>query len=129
MAPALLLATAAAVSSSAGSALQTPSNSFRPGEPWLDTNGDAIRAHSGGLLAVTDPKSPSTAPVYYWYGSDSYPGGAATLILRLQPERVKASAALPAQRCVDRAERGRILRESDENMASPEQIRCILYLK
>ena len=79
MAPALLLATAAAVSSSAGSALQTPSNSFRPGEPWLDTNGDAIRAHSGGLLAVTDPKSPSTAPVYYWYGSDGYPGGDAML--------------------------------------------------
>lgn len=75
----LLLATiatlaVAAAPSGPGSAPQKKQSSFRPGEPWLDTNGDVIRAHSGGLLA-----DPSGAPVYYWYGSDGYPGGDAML--------------------------------------------------
>ena len=69
--------TVAAAASSAGSAPRKQQSSFRPGEPWLDTNGEPIRAHSGGLLA--DPNSPSGAPVYYWYGSDGYPGGDAML--------------------------------------------------
>ena len=46
-------------------------SSFRPGQPWLDTTGDSIRAHSGGILAHHNQ--------YYWYGSDAYPGAAATL--------------------------------------------------
>lgn len=49
-------------------------SSFRPGQEWLDTDGAPIRAHSGGLLA--DPLSPGS---YYWYGSDAYPDGNATL--------------------------------------------------
>jgi hypothetical protein len=46
---------------------------FRPGELWLDTQGDVIRAHSGGLL--NDPKSSRV----FWYGSEGYPGGDALL--------------------------------------------------
>jgi beta-xylosidase len=34
--------------------------SFAPGEPWLDTDGNPIQAHGGGIL--------SRNGVYYWYG-------------------------------------------------------------
>lgn len=33
---------------------------YRPGEPWLDTRGQAINAHGGGILRV--------GKTYYWYG-------------------------------------------------------------
>ena len=36
---------------------------FRPGTPWLDTAGNAIDAHGGGLLHDADGAK------YYWYGS------------------------------------------------------------
>ena len=49
--------------------------SFRPGQPWLDTQGKPIQAHGGGVLYQQG--------VYYWYGEDkdgatqagSTPGG------------------------------------------------------
>ena len=34
---------------------------FRSGEPWLDTSGNVIDAHGGGMLIDNG--------VYYWYGS------------------------------------------------------------
>ncbi len=34
--------------------------SFRPGQPWLDTNGQFINAHGGGILFQKG--------TYYWYG-------------------------------------------------------------
>lgn len=40
---------------------------FHPGQLWLDTNGNRIRAHSGGLLTV--------GATTYWYGADSYAAG------------------------------------------------------
>lgn len=36
--------------------------SFTPGAPWLDTDGKAIQAHSGGILLHEG--------VYYWYGEN-----------------------------------------------------------
>lgn len=50
-----------------------PYTSFNPGQPWFDTSGQLIRAHSGGLLY--DPNSNTT----YWYGSNFYPEGDAML--------------------------------------------------
>ncbi len=35
---------------------------FRPGERWLDTDGNPIQAHGGGVLFVDG--------VYYWYGEN-----------------------------------------------------------
>jgi hypothetical protein len=40
---------------------------FHPGKVWLDTNGDPIQAHGGGILVHSN--------VYYWYGEDRTPGG------------------------------------------------------
>ena len=40
---------------------------FRPGEPWLDTAGNAIQAHGGGILV--------RGSSYYWYGEDRTPEG------------------------------------------------------
>jgi hypothetical protein len=40
---------------------------FRPGEVWLDTSGNPIQAHGGGILVHSN--------VYYWYGEDRTPGG------------------------------------------------------
>jgi len=51
--------------------------SFRPGQVWKDTSSDVIRAHSGGVML--DPIS----KLYYWYGSDGYPGGDATLNVKI----------------------------------------------
>jgi Glycosyl hydrolases family 43 len=35
---------------------------FQPGEIWLDTSGQPIQAHGGGILVQSN--------VYYWYGED-----------------------------------------------------------
>jgi hypothetical protein len=35
---------------------------FTPGEVWLDTSGQSIQAHGGGIIARGD--------TYYWYGED-----------------------------------------------------------
>lgn len=35
---------------------------IRPGEKWLDTDGNPIQAHGGGILAKDG--------IYYWYGED-----------------------------------------------------------
>jgi beta-xylosidase len=40
---------------------------FQPGEVWLDTDGNPIQAHGGGILTRGD--------TYYWYGEDRTPGG------------------------------------------------------
>jgi hypothetical protein len=66
---ALILSSLLAVACAAGARY----TSFRPGQQWLDTEGNEIRAHSGGLLYVP------TAAKHYWYGSDGYPNGDATL--------------------------------------------------
>jgi hypothetical protein len=41
--------------------------SFRPGEPWLDANGQVIQAHGGQVVPATDD---SGRRIYYWYGED-----------------------------------------------------------
>ena len=42
-------------------------DSFRPGEPWLDTNGQVIQAHGGQVVAATDEAGER---IWYWYGED-----------------------------------------------------------
>ena len=37
-------------------------SNFQPGEVWLDTDGKAIQAHGGGILAIGNK--------YFWYGED-----------------------------------------------------------
>ena len=37
-------------------------NSIRPGQVWLDTNGNRIQAHGGSIIYVDG--------VYYWYGEN-----------------------------------------------------------
>lgn len=37
-------------------------NSIRPGQVWLDTNGNRIQAHGGSILYVDG--------TYYWYGEN-----------------------------------------------------------
>ena len=39
-----------------------PCTSFRPGARWLDTDGNPIQAHGGGILRVRD--------TWYWYGEN-----------------------------------------------------------
>lgn len=39
---------------------------FRPGEVWLDTEGQPIQAHGGGILVRSN--------LYFWYGEDRTPG-------------------------------------------------------
>jgi len=39
---------------------------FQPGEVWLDTDGEPIQAHGGGILVRSN--------LYYWYGEDRTPG-------------------------------------------------------
>jgi hypothetical protein len=40
---------------------------FRPGESWLDQQGQPIQAHGGGILVRSN--------VYYWFGEDRTPAG------------------------------------------------------
>ena len=51
-----------------GLMVNTPNESFKPGEPWLDTNGNIIQAHGGGIMY--DEKTET----YYWYGEDKTNG-------------------------------------------------------
>lgn len=37
-------------------------DSFRPGQLWLDTNGNRIQAHGGSVITIDD--------YYYWYGEN-----------------------------------------------------------
>lgn len=37
-------------------------SSIRPGQPWLDTNGNRIQAHGGSIMFVDD--------TFYWYGEN-----------------------------------------------------------
>ncbi len=45
--------------------------SFRPGQPWLDTNGQVIQAHGGQVVPATDDDGQR---IYYWYGEDRSKG-------------------------------------------------------
>ncbi|MGW7685545.1 family 43 glycosylhydrolase [Kribbella sp. NPDC054772] len=51
----------------ARSAEPAANSSFRPGEPWLDTNGAVIQAHGGQVVPAKDEDGRS---IYYWYGED-----------------------------------------------------------
>ncbi|WP_298461411.1 S-layer homology domain-containing protein [uncultured Cellulomonas sp.] len=42
-------------------------DSFRPGEPWLDTDGRVIQAHGGQVVPATDEAGER---IWYWYGED-----------------------------------------------------------
>jgi len=42
--------------------MNTPRDSFRPGEVWLDTNGNRIQAHGGSIFFEND--------TFYWYGEN-----------------------------------------------------------
>ncbi|MFG1912993.1 family 43 glycosylhydrolase [Kribbella sp. NPDC048928] len=42
-------------------------NSFRPGQPWLDTSGKAVQAHGGQVVPAKDQRG---RRIYYWYGED-----------------------------------------------------------
>lgn len=45
----------------------TTSNAFRPGEPWLDDQGQPIQGHGGQVVTATDGDGKT---IYYWYGED-----------------------------------------------------------
>lgn len=47
-------------------AASSSSQTIRPGEVWLDTRGQPIQAHGGGILKYRD--------TYYWFGEDRTPG-------------------------------------------------------
>jgi len=51
-----------------GLVINVPNTSFKPGQPWLDTNGAVIQAHGGGIMY--DEKTET----YYWYGEDKTKG-------------------------------------------------------
>ena len=40
-----------------------PYTAFRPGQPWLDTEGKPIQAHGGSIIAGRDG-------LFYWYGEN-----------------------------------------------------------
>jgi hypothetical protein len=42
-------------------------DSFRPGQPWVDTGGKVIQAHGGQVVTAKDERG---RRVYYWYGED-----------------------------------------------------------
>lgn len=37
-------------------------SSIKPGQPWLDTNGNRIQAHGGSIIEVDG--------TFYWYGEN-----------------------------------------------------------
>ncbi|MEU4603748.1 family 43 glycosylhydrolase [Kribbella sp. NPDC023972] len=45
--------------------------SFRPGEPWLDSNGQVVQAHGGQVVPSIDHRGQR---IYYWYGEDRSKG-------------------------------------------------------
>jgi len=47
-------------------AQQTVYKNFHPGEEWLDTNGEVINAHGGGIIYFDD--------TYYWFGEHKIAG-------------------------------------------------------
>ena len=52
-------------------------NAFRPGELWLDTDGNRIRAHSAGIFYD------DAASSWWWYGADAYRKGAANRVINV----------------------------------------------
>ncbi len=61
------LASCARAGSAASGLLVESPDAFEPGVAWLDTNGERIEAHGGGILAVGN--------TYYWYGENKKLGG------------------------------------------------------
>ncbi|WP_263375910.1 family 43 glycosylhydrolase [Granulicella aggregans] len=55
----------AGVLSLASSTLCVGQDVIRPGDPWLDSHGQRIQAHGGGVTLYKD--------VYYWFGEDRTP--------------------------------------------------------
>src|SRR5262245_8546978 len=55
------------LASTASSAPPNTYSSFRPGQPWLDTNGKVIQAHGGQVVPAIDEDG---RRIYYWYGED-----------------------------------------------------------
>ncbi|PMC37316.1 hypothetical protein CJ195_11170 [Bacillus sp. UMB0899] len=51
-----------------GLMVNIPNESFKPGQPWLDTNGNIIQAHGGGIMYDEETET------YYWYGEDKTNG-------------------------------------------------------
>ncbi|WP_141859005.1 glycoside hydrolase family 43 protein [Kribbella jejuensis] len=49
------------------STAQATSDSFHPGQPWLDTSGKVIQAHGGQVVTAKDEDG---RRIYYWYGED-----------------------------------------------------------
>ncbi|TCO44063.1 Ig-like protein group 4 [Kribbella antiqua] len=66
---ALLMSVTASIVSPASAATQY--ESFRPGAPWLDTNGNVIQAHGGQVVPARDDDG---RRIYYWYGEDRSKG-------------------------------------------------------
>jgi len=70
----MLLLTAAAAAAAAAMASSGGNNSaFQPGQIWLDSSGNAIRAHSAGLLPPV-----KAGEAFVWYGADNYTSGDGT---------------------------------------------------
>lgn len=46
-------------------------DSFRPGQPWVDDQGNPIQAHGGQVVPSTDADGQA---IYYWYGEDRWNG-------------------------------------------------------
>ncbi|MGZ0147767.1 glycoside hydrolase family 43 protein [Kribbella sp. WER1] len=55
------------VPTSTATSTATTDGSFRPGQPWLDTNGQVIQAHGGQVVTAKDEDG---RKIYYWYGED-----------------------------------------------------------
>ncbi len=78
-------------------ATHTHAAEFRPGEVWLDTSGQPVQAHGGGILVRSN--------IYYWHGEDRTPGRrggvacySSTNLLDWKPEGVAlATEALPME--------------------------------
>ncbi|MBD8467453.1 family 43 glycosylhydrolase [Plantibacter sp. CFBP 8798] len=50
-------------------------DSFRPGQAWVDDQGNPIQAHGGQVVPSTDADG---QPIYYWYGEDRWNGYASS---------------------------------------------------
>ena len=66
----MLLLTAAAAAAAAMASSGGNNSAFQPGQIWLDSSGNAIRAHSAGLLPPV-----KAGEAFVWYGADNYTSG------------------------------------------------------
>jgi hypothetical protein len=61
-----ILAVSILLMASFASVAGNSANSIRPGDPWSDTDGKRLQAHSVGITKVGNR--------YYWFGEDRTPG-------------------------------------------------------